>query len=111
MRFQPMHFQHGLNGGGSGLRVHVRHAVQASLCGFSTSRRWSTTRLMPMMATASAMHGKNEIQYSPDNRYSKPLEISIHSEGSETGTPTPRNDSVASSARAWDRSMVAIAIT
>ena len=53
-----------------------------------------------MIVSSSARPGKKLIQYLPDSMYSKPLEISRPSEGSVSGRPTPRNDSVASSAMA-----------
>ena len=63
------------------------------------------------MATTSAMPGKNEIQYVPESMNSKPLAISSPSEGSVTGTPTPRKDSVASSAMACATCTVATTIS
>ena len=44
----------------------------------------------------SAAPGKMVIHHSPENKNSLPMRISVPSDGSVGGTPTPRNDSVAS---------------
>ena len=50
-----------------------------------------------MIRSTRAIPGKAAIQYSPESRNSNPFAIKRPREGWVTGTPTPRNDRVASS--------------
>ena len=49
---------------------------------------------MATMVTSSASPGKKLIQYLPDSRCVKPLDISRPSEGDVIGMPNPKNDNV-----------------
>src|SRR6185312_14876982 len=64
--------------------------------GLSASRSQSPSRLTASTRMASVMPGKMVIHHSPENRKSLPMRISVPSDGCVGGTPTPRNDSVAS---------------
>ena len=62
---------------------------------------------MLTMVTSSAMPGKKLIQYLPERRCVKPFEMRSPSDGEVIGMPSPRNESVASSAIAWATCTVA----
>ena len=64
--------------------------------GLSASRSQSPSRLTDSTSITSATPGNTVIHHSPENRKSLPTRISVPSEGCVGGTPTPRNDSVAS---------------
>ena len=64
--------------------------------GLSASRIQSPSRLIASTMITSAAPGKIVIHHSPENRKSLPTRISVPSDGCVGGTPTPRNDSVAS---------------
>src|SRR5262245_53624323 len=64
--------------------------------GFSASRSQSPSRLIDSTITTSATPGKMVIHHSPENKNSLPIRINVPSDGSVGGTPTPRNESVAS---------------
>src|SRR5438105_8538305 len=64
--------------------------------GFSASRSQSPSRLIASTMITSAAPGKIVIHHSPENKKSLPTRISVPSDGRVGGTPTPRNDSVAS---------------
>ena len=64
--------------------------------GFNASRSQSPSRLIDNTMTTSAIPGKMVIHQSPENKNSWPIRISVPSDGRVGGTPTPRNDSVAS---------------
>ncbi|KAG1261734.1 hypothetical protein G6F66_014342 [Rhizopus arrhizus] len=75
LRLQALHLKNGRRRGQRLIHNGRLHRVRPQFAwrGLSTSRKWSPTRLMAMMASANAMPGKNDIQYWPDNRYSNPL--------------------------------------
>ena len=73
-----------------------RAADSSRSLGFSASRSQSPSRLIDSTMTTSAAPGKMVIHHSPENKKSLPMRISVPSDGSVGGTPTPRNDSVAS---------------
>src|SRR6185312_9003519 len=79
--------------------------------GFSASRSQSPSRLTARARRASVMPGKMVIHHSPENRKSLPMRISVPSDGCVGGTPTPRNDSVASVMMASAKLMVAMTST
>ena len=92
------------NAGGTD-RVDLR-----SIAASDRTRRGGSPRARSRRRSAprgSAL-GNSTIHHSPENRYSVPIRISVPSEGWFGGTPTPRNDSVASSSTATARSIVRI---
>ena len=76
-------------------RVRSAARSQRSL-GFSASRSQSPSRFTDSASNTSISPGKIVIHHSPENRKSLPMRISVPSDGCVGGTPTPRNDSVAS---------------
>src|SRR5690606_5279628 len=79
--------------------------------GLSASRSQSPSRLTASTSIASATPGKIAIHHSPEKRKSFPIRIKVPREGCVGGTPTPRNDSVASVTIATARLMVAMTST
>src|SRR5262249_7636775 len=79
--------------------------------GLSASRSQSPRRLTASTSPASVTPGKIAIHHSPANRNLLPMLIRVPSEGWVGGSPTPRNDSVASRMMASPRLMVAITRT
>src|SRR5262249_25746333 len=79
--------------------------------GLRASRSQSPRRLTASTSAASATPGNSTIQYSPDIRKLLPMRISVPSEGSVGGRPTPRKDRVASVRMASARLMVAMTST
>src|SRR6185295_11684158 len=75
--------------------------------GLSASRSQSPSRLTDSTRITSAAPGNTVIHHSPDRRNSLPTRISVPSDGCVAGTPTPRNDSVASVMMAVPMLMVA----
>ena len=64
--------------------------------GLSASRSQSPRRLTDSTSAPARSPGKIAIHHSPANRKSLPIRIRVPSEGCVGGSPTPRNDSVAS---------------
>src|ERR1700730_320511 len=85
-----------------GSRCHQRSM------GLRSSRSQSPRRFTASTRAARVMPGNTVIHQSPDCRTSLPRRMSVPSEGSVEGRPTPRNDSVASGMMARPRLMVAI---
>src|SRR5512135_913801 len=76
--------------------AHLEQPAAHRSLGFSASRSQSPSRLTDSARATSAMPGNTVIHHSPENRKSLPTRISVPSEGRVGGTPTPRNESVAS---------------
>src|SRR5690606_5795672 len=76
--------------------------------GFSASRSQSPRRLTDSASASSVSDGKSRIHHSPENRNACPKRISVPRLGCVGGTPTPRNDSVASAMIASASEIVAI---
>src|SRR5439155_8560031 len=84
-----------------GCRKHLHSHVSPPIppqrnFGLSASRSQSPSRLIASTMITSAAPGKIVIHHSPENKKSLPTRISVPSDGRVGGTPTPRNDSVAS---------------
>src|SRR5690606_6521988 len=87
--------------------AHAEDWLDHRSFGFSASRSQSPSRFTESTSAASAMPGKIAIHHSPENRKLLPMRMSVPSEGWEGGSPTPRNESVASVMIASTRLIVA----
>jgi hypothetical protein len=84
------------------LDAQVAHFSRGAVGGMVSAASGSARRAASRPAGSrsaiiiSITPGKMVIHHSPENRKSLPMRISVPSEGEVGGTPTPRNDSVAS---------------
>src|SRR5690606_15235277 len=72
------------------------HDLHQRSFGFSASRSQSPRILTDNTSRDSWIAGNTTIHHRPENRYSLPMRISVPSDGSVGGMPTPRKLSVAS---------------